>query len=69
MEEYDRFHPAVTSPAPTPLPPSTLERFSEAKANIETFRRSGRLPTPKGADVKILPLGTGSAIPSKYRNG
>ncbi|RDB18569.1 Ribonuclease Z, mitochondrial [Hypsizygus marmoreus] len=64
----DMFHPAVSSDAPTPLPSLTRERFADAQKNVEDFSKSGKVHVPKGADVKIIPLGTGSAIPTKYRN-
>lgn len=69
LEIVDLFHPAVSSNEPPPLPASTLKAFSEAKKNVEDHLDSGKVHIPKGADVKIIPLGTGSAIPTKYRNG
>lgn len=65
----DLFHPAVTSSEPIALPALTLERFAEVKAKVDEFSKSPALQQPKGADVKVLPLGTGSAVPTLYRNG
>jgi ribonuclease Z len=68
-KDGDLFHPAVSSEKPVSLSSLTLERFAEARANIENHINSGKLHVPVGADVGIIPLGTGSAIPTKYRNG
>lgn len=68
-EEYDKFHPVVTSPTPVSLPPATLAAFSDARARIKADQESHPEPQKPGDDVVILPLGTSSALPSKYRNG
>lgn len=65
----DRFHPAIRTPGPCELPPATLERFNEARRKIEMCIAAGNIPKPPGGNVGILPLGTGSSLPSKYRNG
>jgi ribonuclease Z len=70
-EGGDLFHPAISSQntnLPT-LPTLTLERFADAKKQIEDSLNNGSVNIPKGADVGVIPLGTGSAIPTKYRNG
>jgi hypothetical protein len=51
------------------LPTLTLERFADAKKNIEDHLENGNVNIPNGANVGVIPLGTGSAIPTKYRNG
>ena len=70
-ERGDLFHPAVSSQNMNlrTLPTLTLERFADAKKNIEDHLKNGSVNIPKGADVGVIPLGTGSAIPTKYRNG
>ena len=70
-EGGDRFHPAFSpeNASLRTLPSLTLERFADAKKNIEEHVQAGNVPVPKGADVRVIPLGTGSAVPSKYRNG
>jgi ribonuclease Z len=70
-ERGDLFHPAVSSQYTNlrTLPTLTLERFADAKKNIEDHLNNGSVNIPKGADVGVIPLGTGSAIPTKYRNG
>lgn len=68
-KDGDLFHPAVSSENPIVLPPLTRERFAASRSSIEEHIASGKLHVPKGADVGVIPLGTGSAIPTKYRNG
>ncbi|KAG5640501.1 hypothetical protein DXG03_008289 [Asterophora parasitica] len=65
-ETRDSFHAAASSEKLPTLPPKTSEKFEIAKKNVEDHIASGTVPP--GADVKIIPLGTGSAVPSKYRN-
>lgn len=52
--------------------------YAEAKKNVEEAMVSKaeaegledeELELSKGKDVEIIPLGTGSAVPTKYRNG
>jgi len=50
------------------LSPAAFEKFKEARATARTapnpsFKRAN------GDHVKVIPLGTSSALPSKYRNG
>ena len=70
-EGGDLFHPAISSQNTSlrTLPTPTSERFMVAKKNIEDHLTNGTVNVPKGADVGVIPLGTGSAIPTKYRNG
>lgn len=69
-EDVDLFHPAVSSQNPSlrTLPTLTLQRFAEGKKITEDHLNSGSVNIPNGADVGVIPLGTGSAIPTKYRN-
>lgn len=66
-ENDDKFHPAATSPELLALPGPTLAAFATAREKGAAAVH-GR-PTRPGDDVTIIPLGTGSAVPSKYRNG
>ncbi|KAF9466199.1 beta-lactamase-like protein [Collybia nuda] len=66
--EGDLFHEAISSESPIALPALTRERFSASRAGVEDHIASGKVHVPKGADVGIIPLGTGSAIPTKFRN-
>jgi ribonuclease Z len=70
-EGGDLFHPAISSQNTSlrTLPKLTLERFADAKKRVEDHLNNGSVNIPKGADVGVIPLGTGSAIPTKYRNG
>jgi ribonuclease Z len=64
----DRFHPAVKKSSSLDLSPLTSEKFAAARLNVTNAIEKG-IDVPKGAGVGVLPLGTGSALPSKYRNG
>lgn len=66
-EAADLFHPAITSPTPITLSPALLEQYDVAKreAAQALADRTGK----PGDNVMIIPLGTGSAAPTKYRNG
>ncbi|GLB41597.1 putative tRNase Z endonuclease [Lyophyllum shimeji] len=68
QETHDSFHSTIASEKPPALPAKTAEKFADAKKSVEEHIASGKLHVPRGADVKIIPLGTGSAVPSKYRN-
>lgn len=61
----DFFHPAVTSNSPLVLPESTRSSFADAQSYITHTQ----VEEICGGDVTICPLGTNSAMPSKYRNG
>ncbi|KZV65463.1 Metallo-hydrolase/oxidoreductase [Peniophora sp. CONT] len=61
----DRFHPAVASGSEWELPEDTRARYDEAIKAVEESQK----PEPKpGDDLVIVPLGTSSAVPSRYRN-
>ncbi|KAL1738920.1 beta-lactamase-like protein, partial [Schizophyllum fasciatum] len=62
----DKFHPVCQ--APVELTPATREAFDQAQALVAQRIEDGSVPGLPGADVTILPLGTSSAVPSKYRN-
>ncbi|PFH48651.1 hypothetical protein AMATHDRAFT_64951 [Amanita thiersii Skay4041] len=40
----------------------------EGESESESESEAGRKPSRRGKDVGVLPLGTGSAMPTKYRN-
>ncbi|KAH0583074.1 hypothetical protein H2248_010964 [Termitomyces sp. 'cryptogamus'] len=67
-ELNDSFHKLVTSDKPIVLSQETSKLFSQAKRNVQEHIARGKLHVPTGSDVKVIPLGTGSAIPTKYRN-
>ncbi|KAG1723801.1 hypothetical protein EDB19DRAFT_1915912 [Suillus lakei] len=58
------FHPVVLSGEPPTLSDAARTRFSEARARVN----EATVPDVTGKDVMVVTLGTGSAIPSKYRN-
>jgi ribonuclease Z len=63
-EANDLFHPAVLSGEPPSLSDAARIQFSEARARVD----EASVPDVIGKDVTVVTLGTGSAIPSKYRN-
>jgi ribonuclease Z len=64
-EANDLFHPAALSGEPPSLSDDVITQFSEARARVD----EATVPDVIGKDVTVVTLGTGSAIPSKYRNG
>ena len=68
IEQLDLFHPAVRS-TPLQLPDSTLASFAKARASVQSFAEGYDPEAIPGKDVSVCTLGTGSAIPSKFRNG
>ncbi|KAG1792699.1 uncharacterized protein HD556DRAFT_1293433 [Suillus plorans] len=63
-EANDLFHPAVLSGELSSLSDAARTQFSEARARVD----EAAVPDVIGKDVMVVTLGTGSAIPSKYRN-
>ncbi|KAE9385771.1 hypothetical protein BT96DRAFT_928646 [Gymnopus androsaceus JB14] len=65
-----------TSSLPEPstliLKPRTAAAFAQGRAAVAAFSESAKMletvQAMKGADVGIITLGTGSAVPGKYRN-
>ena len=64
-EVGDLFHPVVVSGGPPNLSDAVRMQFSEAQTCVV----NGTVPDVAGKDVMVVTLGTGSAVPSKYRNG
>ena len=54
------------------LSPAAFDKFEEARAIVKaapTARFAAYRRQVNGDSVKVIPLGTSSALPSKYRNG
>ena len=66
--ERDIFHEAVKADPSLSLSQEMKTKFEEAKAAV-TAAQSNYLAKEPGSDVVVVPFGTGSASPSKYRNG
>ncbi|KAK7062530.1 hypothetical protein VNI00_000018 [Paramarasmius palmivorus] len=65
----DRFHPVVASPTGVEYSAETQKAFEDAKKRVtQVQNEKGDQNTESGANVRVITLGTGSAIPSKYRN-
>lgn len=64
-EVGDLFHPAAVLGEPPTLSDAVQIQFSEARARVG----DDSVPDIAGKDVTVVTLGTGSAVPSKYRNG
>ena len=69
FEQLDLFHPAVRSTPHLQLPESTLASFARARATLESLAQGHDMDAVPGKDVSVCTLGTGSAIPTKFRNG
>jgi ribonuclease Z len=69
-EEKDKFHPAIAAEVPPDLPLATNEKFSETKSIISNHLAALDNGVPNAGDeLVVIPLGTNSAISSRYRNG
>ncbi|KZT10496.1 uncharacterized protein LAESUDRAFT_810112 [Laetiporus sulphureus 93-53] len=68
IAKYDLFHPVITSGMPVSLPESISNEFAAAKARVQRHVDERAQDKKPGDDVEVIPLGTSSAVPSKYRN-
>jgi len=65
----DKFHPFIASDKAWKLPGKTQRVYKIARQAVssELAKRKGNSPKP-GDDLVVIPLGTSSATPSRYRN-
>ncbi|KAF7972807.1 hypothetical protein HWV62_16994 [Athelia sp. TMB] len=68
IEEKDMFHPAAESQVPLALSDATAKRFQEAKNAVLEYASHYDIAETPGSEVIVTPLGTSSAVPTKYRN-
>lgn len=69
-EERDRFHPAMAAEVPPDLPLATNTKFAETKSMISDRLAMLDNDVPNAGDeLVVIPLGTNSAMSSRYRNG
>ena len=69
-KETDRFHPAMAAEVLPELPMATNEKFAETKSIISNRLATLDNEVPNvGDELVVIPLGTNSAISSRYRNG
>ncbi|KAH9940691.1 hypothetical protein B0H21DRAFT_572283 [Amylocystis lapponica] len=64
-QKSDHFHPAMASPAAFSLPPPIAQSVARVR---EQVTHASTRPSRPGDDVVVVPLGTSSALPTKYRN-
>jgi ribonuclease Z len=70
LTEKDKFHPAIAAETPPSLAPVTIEKFTKAQNAVATHLAELDGNVPKAGDeLIVIPLGTNSAISSRYRNG
>ena len=68
--EKDKFHPAMSAEMQPELPLMTREKFSKTKDIIKRrLAKLGDSVPNTGDELVVVPLGTNSAISSRYRNG
>lgn len=67
VEGLDQFHPAILGTQPLKIPPEVTSAFLQARQDAE-IALANREAQP-GDNVVVVPLGTGSAVPTRYRNG
>ena len=70
LREKDKFHPAIADEIPPGLSPETRGKFTKAQNVVDTrlAELGGNVPKA-GDELVVIPLGTNSAISSRYRNG
>ncbi|KAI0292916.1 hypothetical protein BC826DRAFT_1017511 [Russula brevipes] len=67
--EKDKFHPAMAADMPPELSQVTKEKFTKAKRIINSRMETLDSGVPNAGDeVVVIPLGTSSAISTRYRN-
>lgn len=70
LEEKDKFHPAMAAEVLPELPLATNEKFAETKSIISNRLAMLDNDVPNAGDeLMVIPLGTNSALSSRYRNG
>ncbi|KAI9511638.1 hypothetical protein F5148DRAFT_993525 [Russula earlei] len=69
LAEKDRFNPAMAAGMPPELPVMTKEKFTKAKRFVSAcLEKLGGVVPKVGDELVVVPLGTNSAISSRYRN-
>ncbi|KAI9444283.1 hypothetical protein H4582DRAFT_1920585 [Lactarius indigo] len=69
LRDKDKFHPAIAAETPPGLSPETKEKFTTAQKVVDTrlAELDGNVPKA-GDELVVIPLGTNSAISTRYRN-
>jgi ribonuclease Z len=72
-DEKDLFHPLLKNKSasgdiPVNLPQETVAKFDDARSKVEVLKEGMNDASKRpGDDIVIVPLGTGSAVPGRYR--
>ncbi|KAF9565899.1 hypothetical protein CPC08DRAFT_143698 [Agrocybe pediades] len=67
--QRDRFHPIITGAEKLVHSPALEDSIQQAKKHVaQILANNADAPPVVGADVGVIPLGTGGSLPSKYRN-
>jgi len=69
LAALDKFHSSVSGESPIVFSSTMQKRIDAAKSKVSRRIEQRNFPVTEGADVGVIPLGTGGSIPSKYRNG
>ena len=69
LEEKDRFHPAMAANMLPELSSVTQNKFTKAKRTINNLAKPDDVLPDAGDELVVIPLGTSSAISTRYRNG
>ena len=69
LAKEDEFNPLAVAGSLPELSGPVMETFAAVKAEVAERMGRGSPASAPGDDVVVTPLGTGSAIPTKMRNG
>ena len=68
-DDHEMICAAAADPQSVQLPVPTLNAFAKAQARYAEISADSENQEPKpGDDVVVVPLGTSSAVPNRYRN-
>ncbi|PCH45067.1 hypothetical protein WOLCODRAFT_155082 [Wolfiporia cocos MD-104 SS10] len=65
---YDHFHPAMASGSSLKSPKAIAKQIANVQSKVQLYASTHDADHQPGDDVEIVPLGTSSAVPNKYRN-
>lgn len=65
----DKFTPLTSGAIPLELSSALKKAIAIAKRNLKQVADREQIHRIEGADVGVVPLGTGGSMPSTHRNG